>query len=392
MFRISRFHEFLQPVSRGQFDRWVRECEADKHRKGFSCWNQLVAMIYAQLSGASSLRQLEAGYNSQSAHHYHLGVNTVRRSTLADANANGQRSCAVFTRLAQALMAQASRKLRAQTKQMLYLLDSTSITLKGRGFDAWTAQSRTRNTQGMKWHMLYEANRQIPQAHSVTAPNVNDIDEAQNLPIEPGARYVFDKGYCHYSWWAQLDARGADFVTRFKTNAALKVHDTLPIPDEDTDVVLKDELVVFHHRNTSARRRNHYTRPLRRIVVSRPDKGTPLVLATNDLLSPAREIAEQYKARWQVELYFKWLKQHLRIRQFLGRKEHAVRIQILTALITYLLLALCRERTGSKKSLWVFLGELRSTLFQRTATEVYLYRARRDRQRLQAAVQPRLFQ
>lgn len=388
MFRISRFHQFLQPLSRGQFQRWVCDHQADKHSKGFGCWHQLVAMVYAQLSGASSLRQLEAGLNSQSAHHYHLGIGMVRRSTLADANA--RRCTEVFTVAAQSLMAQAGRKLRTQAKELLYLLDSTSITLKGPGFDQWTAQQRTRNTQGIKLHMLYEAHQQIPQAHSITAANVNDMEQALALPLQPGARYVFDKGYCHYNWWAQFDAHGAYFVTRFKSNAALRVQQSLAV--EVGTGVLRDEIVVLSNRHPGAGRRNHYTQALRRIVLQRPGKDTPLVLATNDLHSPAQEIADQYKARWQVELFFKWIKQHLRIRQFLGRSENAVRIQILTALITYLLLALWRQSRAGDQSLWLLLGQLRATLFERPAVQVYLYRKRRQRQAWVASVQGRLFE
>ncbi len=389
MFRISRFHELLQPLSRGQFDRLVQQKQANKHSKGFGCWDQLVAMLYAQLSGASSLRQLEAGFNSQSAHHYHLGVGAMRRSTLADANA--RRSSEVFAITAQTLMAQAGRKLRREAGELLYLLDSTSITLKGPGFDAWTTSNRTRHTQGIKLHMLYESNRQIPQDYSFTAANINDVSEGVKLPLKSEARYVFDKGYCDYNWWASFDAQGAFFVTRFKSNASLRVESELKIEPSAAKIILRDEIVCFSNRKPRGGKCNTYTQPLRRVVVARPDQDSPLTLATNDLHSPAVEIAQQYKARWQVELYFKWIKQHLRIRQFLGRSENAVRIQILTALIAYLLLSLWHQSSGCGQSLWTLLGELRSTLFQRTGNEIEWYRKRRQRQQAEDALQMRLF-
>ena len=376
MFRISRLHEIMKALPRSTFDRIVETHQADKHSKGFGCWDQLVAMVYAQLSGASSLRVLETGFNSQRTHHYHLGTAPIRRSTLADAN--GKRKTEVFAEAARLLMSQASRQLRREGEELLYLLDSTSITLKGPGFDSWTQESRTRNTQGIKLHVLYAGNEAVPVQHSLTPPNVNDIDEGVKLPIESGAIYVFDKGYCDYNWWSRIDAGRARFVTRFKRNAALKVEAECPIPAVDAEIILKDEIVCFANRHPRGGRRNHYTQPLRRITVARPGHDRPLVLATNDLASPASTIAQRYKERWAIELFFKWIKQHLKITQFLGRSANAVRMQILTALIAYLLLALHQKAQRFTGSLWVLLAEVRATLFQRPSIESVLYRRRRD--------------
>ena len=382
--------ELMKGLPRGGFDRLVAEHQADKHSKGFGCWDQLVVMVYAQLCGAASLRQVEAGFNSQHTHHYHLGTHAVRRSTLAEANA--KRNAEVFAESARALMTQATRKLRQQAAELLYLLDSTSITLKGRGFDGWTAGSRTRNTQGIKLHLLIDGVEALPCWHSFSAANVNDITRAQELPIEAGARYVFDKGYCDYSWWAKLEAQGARFVTRFKTNAKLELVSERPIPEAAAGAVLSDQVVRFTNKYPGGGRHNPYTAPLRCISIAREDKPTkPLVLATNDLASDALTIAEQYKARWQIELFFKWIKQHLRIKQLLGRSQNAVRIQILTALIAYLLLALHHKTCGFTQSLWQLLGEVRATLFQRPALEPELYRRRRERQQTFAHCQPGLF-
>jgi IS4 transposase len=376
MFRISQFQQLIKPISRSHFDQAVARHQADRHSKGFGCWDQLIAMLYAQLSGASSLRQLEAGFNHQHNHHYHLGTRCIRRSTLADANA--QRPAAVFADTVRSLMACAHRKLRGEVSELLYLIDSSSITLKGRDFDAWTLQQRTRNTQGIKLHLLLEAHGALPCGQSITLANVNDIDEAVKLPLQPGARYVFDKGYCDYNWWARVDRTGAYFVTRFKRNAALRVVQARPV--DAAGVVLADEIVCFRHRRTGARG-NDYDRPLRRITVARPDKPRPLVLATNDLDSDARIIAGQYRARWHIELYFKWIKQHLRIKQFLGRSHNAVCIQVLTALIAYLLLALFQQQQGYRGTLWTLLGQLRSTLFQRPGLEAERYRRHRQQMR-----------
>jgi putative transposase len=231
----------------------------------------------------------------------------------------------------------------------------------------------------------------LPLAHSLTAPNVNDIDEAVKLPIEAGAIYVFDKGYCDYNWWARINATGACFVTRFKRNAALRVECDLPRAPGEAAGVLSDSLVRLAHRHPRGGKRNLYTARLRRIVIDRPDKDTPLVLATNDLSSPAALIAQRYRQRWEIETFFKWIKQHLKIRRFLGRSENAVRIQLLCALIAYLLLAAYRRSHAITTSLWELLAELRTTLFQRPALEAHLYRRRRERLQALAALQPSLF-
>jgi hypothetical protein len=389
MYRISRMQEIMKGLPRGTFDRLVQEQQADKHSKGFGCWDQLVAMVYGHLSSAGSLRQLESGFNSQSNHHYHLGTQPIRRSTLAEAN--GRRKAEVFEQTARQLMLQAGRHLRQESQQLLYLLDSTSITLKGPGFDTWTQNNSTRNTQGIKLHVLYAAHEQIPLQHSFSAANVNDIAEGVKLPIEADATYVFDKGYCDYNWWATIDAQGAHFVTRFKYNAALRVEKSQPIAAEDSETILEDQIVRFAYRHQGGGRRNGYEKPLRRIVVARPDQERPLVLATNDLDAPASVIARYYKDRWQIELFFKWIKQHLNIKRFLGRSENAVRIQILTALISYLLLAIYKKAHGFTGSLWTLLGELRATLFQRPTLEAERYRKRRERHQAFTQLQPALF-
>ncbi len=375
MYRINRFHQIMKALPRGAFDRVVQAHQADKHSKGFGCWDQLIAMVYAQISGASSLRVLETGFNSQRTQHYHLGTAPIRRSTLSDAN--GKRKTEVFADVAKRLMFQAQRSVRRDSEELLYLLDSTSINLKGPGFDTWTSGNSTRNTQGIKLHVLYAGNEEVPIQHSITAPNVNDIEEGRKLPIEPGAIYVFDKGYCDYNWWHTINEQKAQFVTRFKYNAALEVECTRPIPVEDATIVLKDEMVRFANRSSRASRKNHYKDSLRRIIIARPEHDRPLVLATNDLISPASSIARRYKDRWGVELFFKWIKQHLKIKKFLGRNENSVRIQILTALITYLLLAIYRKTQNYAGSLWLLLVEVHATLFHRPSIEAERYRRRK---------------
>jgi putative transposase len=389
MFTISRFGELLKLLPRGVFDAVVRREQADKYRKSFSSWQQMLVMIYGQFSGATSLRVLEKAFNAQPGHHYHLGCKFVRRSTLSQTNASG--CVEAFEATAQALMQRLPRALRREGKQFLHLLDSSGLTLKGRGFDVWTRENRTNYTQGLKLHVLYGLTEEAPLAQAITAPNINDIEYARRLGLQPGITYVFDKGYCDYSWWWEIEQKKARFVTRFKRNARLQVVARRVVPKASCEVILKDEQVVFSNKNPGAGRRNPYRKALRRIEVAREGKP-PLVLATNDLRSSAQRIADHYRARWQIELFFKWIKQHLRIKRFLGRSETAVRIQILSALIAYLLVALhANAQKLHNTTLWMHLAELQATLFQRPDFERQRHREWRERRREFQLAQPDLF-
>jgi putative transposase len=384
IYSISRIQQVLAGLPRGAFEAIVERHRGDRHCKGFSCWDHLVAMTYAQLSGVSSLRELEAGFNQHRSHHYHLNTGAVRRTTLADANA--RRNPEVFADTLRALMQLAGRRLRQQREHMLYLLDSTSITVSGRG-SQWAAGSATR-TPGLKVHMLYASAQQLPVHQTITAANVNDVDEGRKVVIECGATYVFDKGYYDYNWWSRIDAAGARFVTRLKTNAAVRVQSSQDLVANGP--ILSDCHVKFTHRSNRGGHRNLYEKDLRRIEVDRPG-DRPLVLVTNDLISPATEIAQLYKDRWQIELFFKWLKQHLRVKRFMGQSENAIRIQLLTAMIAYVLVALLNAGTKTARSLCSVLAELRTGLFHRPDADTSRWRRRREHLAAIKAAQPGLF-
>lgn len=379
MFRISRFSELLKLLPRASFEQATEQSQADKYCKSFTSWRHLVAMLYLQLSGQSSLRTVQAGFNAQPSHHYHLDCKAVRRSTLAQANAKESRAN-LFEKLATQLMAQVRTSLREEGQELLQLLDSTSFTLKGPGYDPWVKHTRSVNSRGIKLHVLLGAHEQAPLSAATSAATLNDIDYAREMELERGVIYVFDKGYCDYHWWWQIEQNNSRFVTRFKSNASLTVLRERPIAKAAREIILKDEEVSFANKYPGGKRRNPYTKKLRRIEVSRaPQNQPPLVLATNDLKSSALRIAERYKARWQIELFFKWMKQHLRIKRFVGTTYSAVRIQIYTALIAYLLVALYAKMHSIKQSLWLLVAELSSTLFQRPEAEWSRHRRWRER-------------
>lgn len=377
MYRNTRFQELMEGLPRNQFQTLVDKLEADKYNKGFTRWNQLVSMIFAQVSGSKSLRVLESRFNSQKHHHYHLNTRSIKRSTLADANKN--KDSLLFKMLCEGLLSQAHRRIKKECKEMLYLLDSTSLTLKGHGYDQWTLSNKTQFTQGLKIHMLYAPQQQKPVYSHITTPNVNDIEDARKLPIEANATYVFDKGYYDYNWWHDIDQQDAYFVTRFKRNAALGVVKQNPIDPKSKHLVLEDALVIFTNKNPGAGRKNNYKKPIRRVTVRREDKSTPIVLVTNDLKRSASEIASLYKSRWDIELFFKWLKQNLKIKTFIGRSENAVRTQIYIALITYLLVGIYQKKQVGVISLTTFLSILTVTLFQRKETKYQHYKRRKEK-------------
>ena len=330
----SVLHGVLKQVPWTVFDQLVDEHRADAGVRRLSTRSQLVALLFAQLAGAVSLREIEAAMTSHSARFYHLGASEVSRSTLADANAS--RPHQVFSGLFAAIVARASGGLRKASGEAVRLIDSTGLRLSGVAAE-WARFSK--GVCGAKAHVIYDPDADRPLYLEVTPARVNDITAARAMPIEPGATYVFDLGYYHYAWWADLDAAGCRLVTRLKKNTPLAVIAEQPLPPGSQ--LLYDRIGLLPERLTSTRK-NPFGDPVREIGVTLDD-GKALRVVTNDLDAPAQEIADLYKRRWAIELFFRWVKQTLKIKHFIGRSENAVRIQIACALIAYLLLRLIQD-------------------------------------------------
>src|ERR1019366_9529758 len=318
----------LEPINRRQFQTVVDGSDGDAYDKSFKSWDHLVALIYAQLSGADGLRRLVAGFNANSQHHYHLGTDRVSRSTLSDANA--RRPVGIFAQTFARLSAMVDRQMRREGAEMVRLIDSSPVPLhKVCSWAAWNGRIR-----GMKLHVVYDPLADIPTAIEVTPANVNDVEIGRQVPIKAGTTYVFDKGYCRFDWWQKINDTAAFFVTRAKTSIRLRAikHRTNRKRKGDGFKVIADDEVVLASKGDS-----RLPIPLRRIKIRRENGGV-VTLLTNDLARTAVEIAALYKSRWQIELLFRWIKQHLDIRKFLGTNENAIRLQILAAMIAYLLL------------------------------------------------------
>ena len=352
----SVLHQILKHIPWAEFERFVEERHADKHVRRLTTKSQLVAMLYAQLSGAASLREIEAGLKSHEARLYHVGAEPVRRSTLSDANAF--RPAEVFTDLFAALMKQAHRGLRRALADTTYLIDSTGLRLDERS--AHWARFST-GVCGAKLHVIYDPHADCPIYAALSAANVNDITVAQAMPIEPGATYVFDLGYYDYRWWAELDDAGCRIVTRFKKNTPLRLLKELPVLK--SGAILSDRIGFLPARQKNSRH-NPFQEAVREVRVT-TDKGKVLRILSNDLDASASEIADLYKRRWAIELFFRWVKQTLRIGRFLGTTENAVAIQIAAALIAFLLLRLSQATQDTIKGTLAFARLIRVNLMHR---------------------------
>lgn len=352
----SVFHDLLKHVPWDVFDRLVAQHGADWRVRRLPTKSQFIALLYGQLSGASSLREIVGGLESHSARLYHVGSRPAQRSTLADANA--RRPSAVFSDLFAAMAGRAQRGLRRAIGDATYLIDSTGIRLSGMG-SQWAHFSA--NACGAKVHVVFDAKAEQPVYAAVTAAKVNDITVAQTMPVEAGATYVFDLGYYDYAWWAKLDAAGCRIVTRFKSNTPLAVTAELDLP-EHSDIV-SDRIGLLPQRQAGSRK-NPFCDPVREVRL-KTDTGKILRILCNDLDAPAQEIADLYKRRWAIELFFRWVKQTLKIRHFLGNSENAVRIQIAVALIAYLLLRIAQAAQKTVKSPLAFARLVRANLMHR---------------------------
>jgi len=308
------------------------------------------------LAGATSLREIETTMASHQSRLYHVGGRVPRRSTFADANR--RRSPLVFSGLFQHMLGMTARAVRRKMDDVVLLIDSTGLHLAGIGTQ-WARFSV--DVCGAKAHVVYDPDLGCPVYHAISAANVNDITPAKQMPIQPGASYVFDLGYYDYAWWAKLDAAGCRIVTRFKTNTPLLQARDVPL-DPRSDV--RSDRIGFLPGRQARSRKNPMQVPVREVVVM-TETGRRLRILTNDLDAPAQEIADLYKRRWLIELFFRLMKQMLRITHFIGRSENAVRIQIAVALIAFLLLHLLQKLTKVECSFLEIVRLVRTNLMHR---------------------------
>ena len=359
-FTPSIFGKLLEAINRRQFQAIVDRHRGDAYDKSFGSWEHLVALVFAQFSANQSLRSLETSWNANSQHHYHSASGPITRSTLSDANS--RRPVAVFADTFSLVAGQLDRETRRDGTAMLRLIDSTPIPL-GKLCNWAKSNGRIR---GMKMHVVYDPNADAPRILDITDANVNDAQIGRRIEIEPGATYVFDKGYCHYGWWSAIAAAGSSFVTRPKTNMVLKLVRKRPVAEAQGDgfTILDDREVRFASKGDSK-----LPVRLRSLRLKRHQGGGTITLLTNDLERSAVEIAALYKGRWQIELLFRWIKQHLRIRKFLGNNDNAIRLQLFAAMTAFALLRIAARTHRIKLSILRFTDLVAQCLLQRRRIE-----------------------
>jgi len=351
----------MDHLPRYEFQKCVSRYRGDYYQKSFSCWDQFLAMAFAQLTYRESLRDIEACLRSMSGKLYHMGFRgNVARSTLADANES--RDWRIYADFAQVLIGMARPMyshdpIGVDLDQSLYALDSTTIDLCLSLFP-W-ARFR-RHKAAVKMHTLLDLHGNIPAFIRITDGKVHDVNVLDEIDPEPGAFYVMDRGYIDFERLFIFTLCSAFFVVRTKENVLLQRRYSHPV-DKSTGL-RSDHTVIL----TAIESAKVYPDTLRRVTYFDAETNKRLKFLTNNFILPAITITQIYKCRWQVELFFKWIKQHLRIKAFYGTSENAVKSQIWIAVSIYVLVAILRKRLGLDASLYQILQILSITLFEKT--------------------------
>ena len=356
------FAQLMDHVPLKAFRRSVKRYDGDRYVKRFSCVDQLLCMVFAQIAGCESLRQIELCLRAHEPKLYHLGIRgQVSRSTLADANE--KRDWRIYAEFAQELIATA-RKLHSDDPldellaETAYALDSSTIELSLSVFP-W-ARAMHAGRGAIKLHTLLDLRGAIPTLISVSEGRKHDVHMLDQIPLEPGAIYVMDRGYMDFERLHGVHQAQAFFLMRAKKNQRVRRRYSRPVSDRS--LIVCDQIVVFSRPVT----RRDYPDALRRLRIRDPLTGKSIVLLTNNFSLPATTLATLYRHRWQIEIFFKWIKQHLRINKFFGTSMNAVLTQIWTAVIVYVVVAIVRKRLVIQASLHEFLQFLSVTMFDRT--------------------------
>jgi Domain of unknown function (DUF4372)/Transposase DDE domain len=354
------FAQLMDFLPWSTFDRIVARYDGNRAVRTLPCAAQYQVMAFAQITYRESLRDIEACLSAQSAKLYHMGFRgPVHRSTLSDANE--ARDWRIYAEFAQRLIAQARRlyagdDLGVDLSSTVYALDSTTIDLCLSVFP-WAHFRSTK--AAVKMHTLLDLRGNIPSFIHVSDGRLHDVHALDMLLPEPGAIYVMDRGYVDFARLHVLHQAGAFFVTRAKSN--LNAHRVYSAHVDRTAGLICDQTIALDGYLT----RRDYPEHLRRIRFRDAETGKTLVFLTNQVTLPALTICALYKSRWQVELFFKWIKQHLRIKQFYGTSENAVKTQIWIAVSVYVLVAIVRKRLRLEASLYTLLQVLSVTVFEK---------------------------
>jgi len=355
------FAQLMEFLPRHEFNGCVRRYSGDKRSRNFSCRDQFLCLAFAQLTYRESLRDIETCLRAMDSKLYHAGFRgRISRSTLADANRT--HDWRIHADFAQVLIRRArelyvNEPLGLELEQTVYALDSTTVDLCLSLFP-WAKFRRRKGA--VKLHTLLDLRGNIPCFIHISTGKMHDVNVLDQLLLEAGAFYVMDRGYVDFERLHRFTTNAAYFVTRGKRNLDYKVRARRPI--DKTTGLRSDRKIVLAGQQSS----RSYPEPLRRIAFYDVDRKRRLVFLTNNFTLPALTIAQLYKSRWQVELFFKWIKQHLRIKAFYGTSDNAVKTQIWIAISMYVLVAIVKKELSIKRSLYEMLQILSLTLFEKT--------------------------
>lgn len=353
------FAQLNDELPKHEFDRCVARYHGNRRVRSMSCYDQYLIMMFAQLTYRESLRDIAVGLQAQATNLYHSGIRSLgARSTLADANE--KRDWRIFADFAQVLIRQASalyagEDLGRELEWTAYALDSTTIDLCLSLFP-WAKFRRTK--AAVKLHTLLALQGNYPTVVIITPGKVHDVNILDVLFFDAGSFYVMDRGYLDYARLHRIHRHSAFFVTRTKSNFRFRRRYSQPV--DKTSGLRFDQTVIL----SGVCSRRDYPDPLRRIGYTDPDSGLRLDFLTNNIVVPALTIAQLYHSRWQVELFFKWIKQHLRIKAFYGTSENAVKTQVWVAISAYVLVAILKKHLRLSQSPYTILQILSLTLFE----------------------------
>ena len=380
------FAQLAQHLPLTTFRRCVAKYDGEHKVKSFSCLDHYLCMAFAQLTFRESLRDIEACLRAQIAKLYHLGIRgRVSRSTLADANE--VRDWRIYAEFAQRLIGIArglylDEPFGLDLKETVYALDSTTIDLCLSVF-AWAPFRSTK--AAIKLHTLLDLRGNIPSFIHITDGKWHDVNILDHLIPEPGAFYVMDRGYLDFARLYRFHEAGSFFVTRAKSN--LKAHRRYSHPIDRSTGLICDQTVLL----TVFYSRQGFEAPLRRVRFKDPKTGKKLVFLTNNFALPALTITQLYRQRWQIELFFNWIKQHLRIKSFFGTSENAVKTQVWIAVSAYVLVAIVKKRLKLTASLYEILQILSLTMFEQMPLDQLLTKSTHDENPLTTPNQLNLF-
>jgi IS4 transposase len=358
-FKTTTFSHLLKFIPKEKFQQCVDRYQGDRYTKKFSCWSQFVSILYLQITGKRSLRELSASFNSHENTRYHLNCGPIKRSTLSDAN--DKRDYRIYQDLLSLLIKNSIKTVRTPLEQAIHVFDSTFISLH-KTLNAWASQGH--RVYGIKAQVVYSCDHELPLQLEITHANINDPFLFERLKPEKNVLYLFDRGYWDFKGWRKILSHQADFLTRTKSLMTYRPLKSLPLVSKE---ILSDQLIQL----TSKRAIPVLGNQCLRLIVALDHQGRKIELITSKLHETASYLVELYRRRWTIEIFFKWIKQNLKVKRYIGQSENAVRIQLIIAIIAFILSKSCHAFAQPSFPLRYFLSLLGEHLMRPLSRKIF---------------------